>query len=127
MKKWLIPIAYPFISIVAFLLSGAAGVLGNGDGTGYGGAVIVLFGLIVYGVIVIPLICFLYSKRCLSGQKFRFLFTLYQSLLITLPYFILFLKDNETIGYSISLFAWCELWSLLGFVKFKHKAKKQDA
>ena len=127
MKKWLIPIAYPFISIDAFLLSGAAGVLGNGDGTGYGGVVIVLFGLIVYGVIVIPVMCFLYSKRCLSGQKFRFLFTLYQSLLITLPYFILFLKDNETIGYSIGLFAWCELWSLLGLVKFKHRAKKQDA
>ena len=127
MKKWLIPIAYPFISIVAFLLIGAAGVLGNGDGTGYGSVVIVLCGLIVYGVIVIPVMCFLYSKRCLSGQKFRFLFTFYQSLLITLPYFILFLKDNETIGYSISLFAWCELWSLLGFAKFKHKAKKQDA
>lgn len=127
MKKWLIPIAYPFISIVTFLLSGVVGVLGNGDGTGYGGIVIVLCGLIVYCVIVIPVMCLLYSKRCLLGQRLRFLFTLYQSLFITLPYFILFSKDNETIIYSSILFVWCELWSLLGLVKFKRKSKRQDA
>ena len=120
MKKWLIPIAYSLISMVAFLLSGAIGVLGNGDGTGYGGVVIVLCGLIVYGVIVIPTMCFLYAKRCLLGQRFRFLFTLYQSILITLPYFIMFFAGDETIIYSAILFAWCELWALLGLIRLKH-------
>ena len=123
MKKWLVPLSFPFISIAAVLLSGAAGVLGNGDGTGYGGIVIVLCGLIFYCVILIPTMCIVYSKRCLSRQRFRFLFTLYQSFLITFPYLILFLKDNETIVYSFILFAWCEIWGLIGLIRLKRKSK----
>lgn len=117
MKRWLVPIIFSFISIAAFLLSGIGGALRNGDGTGYGGLVIVLFGLIVYCVIVIPAMCLLYSKHCLSGQRFRFLFTFYQSLLVTLPYFIWFSEDHKTMVYGIILFIWCELWALLGLVK----------
>ena len=121
MKKWLIPLAYALISIAAFLLSGVVGVLGNGDGTGYGGVVIVLCGLIFYWVIVVPAMCIVYSKRCLSGQRFRFLFTFYQSFLITFPYLILFFKDNETIVYSFILFAWCEIWGLIGLIRLKRE------
>ena len=121
MKKWLFPLAYSLISIIAFILSGILGVLGNGDGTGYGGVVIILCGFIFYCVIVIPIMCTVYSKRCLSGQRFRFLFTLYQSFLITLPYLICFMKDNETIVYSFILFVWCEIWGLVGLVKLKHE------
>lgn len=76
MKKWLFPLAYPIISIISFILSGVVGVLGKGDGTGYGGVVIVLLGLIIYCVILIPAMCILYSKRCLLGQRGRFLFAL---------------------------------------------------
>ena len=126
MKKWLVPLTFPVISIVVFLLIGAAGILGNGDGTGYGGVVIVLGGIIIYCMLAIPAMCFLYSRRCLSEQRSRFLFTLYQSLLITLPYFILFSKENETVVYGIILFVWCELWALLGLVKPKRKKAKQD-
>ena len=123
MKKWLFPLACSLVSIIAFLLSGVVGVLGNGDGTGYGGIVIVLCGLIFYCVILIPTMCIVYSKRCLSVQRFRFLFTLYQSFLITFPYLILFLKDNETIIYSFILFAWCEIWGLIGLIRLKRKSK----
>ena len=126
MKKWLVPLIFPVISLVVFLLIGTAGVLGSGDGTGYGGVVIILAGIIIYCGLAIPTMCFLYSKRCLLEQRFRFLFTLYQSVLITLPYFILFSKENETIVYSIILFVWFELWALLGLVKFKRKKTKQD-
>ncbi len=118
MKKWLVPLTFPFVSIVAFLLIGVVSILGHGDGMGYGGLVIVLVVIIIYCVIAIPAMCLLYSKQCLSGQRFRLLFTLYQSFLITVPYFILFSKENETIVYSIILFVWCELWALLGLVKF---------
>ena len=122
MKKWLFPLACPLVSIIAFLLSGVVGVLGNGDGTGYGGVVIVLCALIFYCVIVVPTMCIVYSKRCLAGQRFRFLFTLYQSFLITLPYLIWFLKDSETIIYSFILFVWCEIWGLIGLVRLKRKS-----
>ena len=126
MKKWLFPIAYAIISIVIFLLIGVLGVCGNGDGTGYGGVVIILCGIIFYCLIIVPVMCLVYSKRCLSEERFRVIFTFYQSLLISLPYLILFVNDNETFLYSFILFVWCELWSLLGLVKFKRKIKNKN-
>ncbi len=128
MKKWLVPFLSPFISIAAYILIYELAHWANGDGTGYGGVVYGLIGMIIYGVIVIPATCILYSKLCLSGQKLRFLFTLYQSFLITLPYFSVCLLLNGGLvymGYSLILFTWCELWSLLGLIKFKRKDRKQ--
>ena len=63
MKKWLFPLAYSLISIIAFILSGILGVLGNGDGTGYGGVVIILCGFIFYCVIVIPIMCTVWGLK----------------------------------------------------------------
>ena len=123
MKKWLIPIAYPFVTALAVLLSGAVGSLENGHDTGYGGIVIVLVGLIFYCVIVIPTMCILYSRYCLSGQKLRFLFTLYQSFFIGLPYLIpcFMSRDIVYIAYGAILFAWCEIWGLVGLIRWKRK------
>ncbi len=115
MKKWIIPIAYSFISTAVYLISGAIGASVGGNDTGYGGVVIILCGLILYCGIAVPVMCMLYSKKCLPGQRFRLLLTLYQSLLIALPYLIV----NAVVG--LILFAWCESLSLLGLVKLKHK------
>ena len=120
MKKWLVPLTFLVISIVVFLLIGVFGILGNGDGTGYGGVAIVFGCIIIYCVLAIPTMCFLYSRHCLLEQRFSFLFTLYPSVLITIPYFIFFSK-----AYGVILFVWCELWALLGLVKFKRKNTKQ--
>lgn len=124
MKKWLFPIAYSFVSVIAFLLSGAAGALVNGDGTGYGGVVIILCGLIFYCAVGMPAMCLFYSKRCLSGQKFRVLFTVYQSILISLPYLIyfLFLVEEPNLLALVPL-VWCEIWGLIGLIRLKRKSK----
>ena len=119
MKKWLIPIAYPFISVLAFILSG---LLGYFVGDSLAGAVYIVLGLVVYCAIAIPMICFLYSKRCLAGQRYRVLFTLYQSFFITLPFLIWFsflVVENEPGLKYIApiIFVWCELWSLIGLKK----------
>ena len=123
MKKCLIPLVYSCVTIIALLICGTVGAAGNGDGTGYGGIVIILAGLIFYCAIVIPTMCIVYSKYCLNKQKCRFLFTLYQSFFIGLPYFILCLisHDIHFIAYSIILFAWCEIWGLIGLIKLKRK------
>ena len=123
MKKWLIPLTFPFVTVIACLLSGAVGALGNGDGTGYGGVAITLAGLIFYGVIVVPAMCIVYSRYCLSEQKFRFFFTLYQSLLISLPCWIPFFMSRQIVSivYGAILFAWCEIWSLGGLIRWKRK------
>ena len=115
MKKWIIPIAYSFVSTAVYFISGAVGALVGGNDTGYGGVLIILFGLILYCGIAVPAMCILYSKKCLPGRRLRLLFTLYQSLLIALPYLIV----NAVVG--LILFAWCESLSLLGLVKLKHK------
>ena len=116
MKKWLIPLVYPFISILAFVLSGLLGLLVGGD---LGGAAIVLIGLICYCLFAIPAICILYSKRCLPGHKYRVFFTVYQSFLLSLPFIVWFsfiVNGNEP-GFSVFgpvAFMWCEVWSLIG-------------
>ena len=126
MKKWLIPLIYSCVTIIALLICGTVGAAENGGNIGYGGVVIILAGLIFYCAIVIPAMCIIYSKYCLNKQKYRFLFTLYQAFFIGLPYFIpcFISQDILYIAYSIILFAWCELWALLGLIRFKHK--KQD-
>lgn len=121
MKKWLLPLFYPLISIVLFLLIGALAWVYNGDGTGYGGVVIAFCGIVFYCAIAVPAMCLIYSITCLRGQKRAFLFTLYQSFLIVLPYFIMLCNESETFVYSAILLVWCELWTLLGLIKFKRK------
>ena len=122
MKKWLVPLVFPFISIASLIAIYALADWANGDGTGYGGVVYGLIGMIFYCVIVIPAICIAYSKCCLSGQKFRLLFILYQSFLIGFPYpyynpcFI-----GRNIFYAAIFFAWCVLWGLIGLVRLKRK------
>ena len=118
MKKLLIPISYPFISVLAFILSGLLGYCVGG----LGGVMFVALGLIIYCAILVPVICFLYSKRCLAGQRYRVLFTLYQSFFITLPFLIWFsflVVENEPAFKYIApiIFVWCELWSLIGLKK----------
>jgi len=125
MKKWLIPLVYPLISVASLIAIYALADWANGDGTGYGGVVYGLIGMIFHCVIVIPAICIAYSRFCLSGQKFRLLFILYQSFLIGLPYpYIHFFIGRNIVCVAI-LFVWCVLWALLGLVKFKSKKAKE--
>ena len=126
MKKWLIPLTFPFLTVIAHLLSGVVALCLSGKDLG--GVIVVLYGIIAYCLIGVPIICILYSKRCLTGQRFRFLFTVYQSFLISLPYIILFsfLIAEPRVLFGLIFFAWCELWGLIGLVRFKRKTKKQN-
>lgn len=123
MKKWFVPLVFPFISMASMIAIYALAGWANGDGTGYGGVVYALIGMIFYGVIVIPAMCVAYSKCCLSGQKFRLLFILYQSFLIGLPYYIpcCMSRNIVYIAYGAVLFVWCVLWGLIGLAKRKRK------
>ena len=119
MKKWLYPLLSAVISIVLFTSSITIGErLDRSDG-GYGGLAIILMSWIFLVGIVLPALSFVYSRRCLVGQKFRILFTLYHSLLVMLPYGVIFLQDDETILYVILGFVWCEIWALPGLYKRK--------
>ena len=125
MKKWLIPIVYSLISPIAFLLSGAIGVLGNNGNTGYGGSVIVFCCLTVYCVLAVPIMCFSYSKQHLPRQKFVFFFTVYLSFLMALPFYIYSLLTTVSIYIPLIFFGWCQIWASLGLAKFTGRADKQ--
>lgn len=116
MKKWLYPLLSAVISIVLFTSSITIGErLDRSDG-GYGGIAIIFMSWIFLVGIVLPALSFVYSRRCLVGQKFRILFTLYHSLLVMLPYGVIFFR-NETVLYVILGFVWCEIWALPGLLK----------
>ncbi len=128
MKKWFLPLALPIISVLLLILVYVISFAVAGDSTGYAGAVYASCGILFCCAILMPAICFVYSKRWLLNQKFRFFFTAYNSFLISLPYVVLFsLNDVIDFYFVWIIFGWCELWSLLGLVKFKRKEQKQDA
>ncbi len=124
LKKWLFPVSSAIISVVLFFFFGFLGILGNGDGTGYGGAVIILCCIIFYIAIVMPVMCFGYSKHCLSGRKHRLLFTLYHSFLISTLYLVYFCLVNA-VYFAPLIFIWCELWGLLGLIRKKSSEKQE--
>ena len=118
MKKWLTPLIFSFISIIVFLLSGA--VVSRIAKGNLGGAVLVLIVVLIYCLIGMPIMSFLYSKRCLAGQRLSILFTVYQSFMTTLPYLIWFLfLISEPFRFVLVLWPWCEIWSLIGLIKTK--------
>ena len=126
MKKWLIPIALLALSAV-LLVSVYVIVLAITDSDdGYAGAVYALWGIIICGAVILPAICFAYSRRMLIDQKFRIFFTVYNSFLVSVPYFILFgLNTVNDVYIPLIIFVWCELGALLGLLKINGKKQKQ--
>ncbi len=119
-KKWLFPVISAVITWIIILLSYVAAEPYSHD-SGYGGLVICSIGLIFCFAISIPVFSVLYSKICLHDSENKFLFTIYHSFLIILPYLILFFREDETIIYAAIIFAWCEIWGLLGLIRKKEQ------
>ena len=69
--------------------------------------------------IVYPSISFVYSKKLLSNGKHRILQSILCPTAFTLSYVSLLFMEDETYLYALVVFAWCELWSLLGLIKRK--------
>ena len=124
MKKWLFPVASAILFALLMICIFVIGVGGNGDGSGFIGAIISLILILICLLLVPPFVGFVYAKFFLKNQKFCFLFTLYQSFMITIPYLILFWEDNETLLYAAMILVWCELWSLLGLVRFGRRSRE---
>jgi len=80
--------------------------------------------MIVIFVNIFPFISFFYSKLLISNGHNRLLLSLLCPATLTLSYVALFFDGDEAkYLYSLILFAWCELWSLLGLIKRKHKTQ----
>ena len=69
--------------------------------------------------VVHPLLSFTYSKILISNGHYRLLQSCLYPITSTLVYVISFKNGFPNFLYPIILFAWCELWSLLGLIKRK--------
>jgi hypothetical protein len=73
----------------------------------------------VYLFIVHPLVSFLFSKKLIANGRYRFLQSVLCPAVFVLAYVIAFENGFPEFLYPIILFAWCELWSLLGVARKK--------
>ncbi len=113
LKKWLFPVVSVVIILIVLLLFYLAAEPHSHD-TGYGGVIIMLNGILFCVALVIPVLSVLYSKKCLSDSKHKYYFTLYNSLMLTLPFISMI---------APIIFAWCEIWSLIGLIRKKTPEK----
>jgi hypothetical protein len=82
--------------------------------------IICIAGLLAIGFLfIIPTVSFVYSKRFIKDISPKFPYTLYDSLVITLPYFLFCFGEPETYVYALVVFLWSELWGVLGTLKRK--------
>jgi len=113
-KVYFYPIVFTVVIVLLFIASII--FLPNGLGSIMVGLYILIF---VLGV-VIPAYCIYYAKRVLTKEKHGFTFTFYNSTIITLSYVLPFLSDiTDRYLYCLILFGWCELWTLIPWLKCK--------
>ncbi len=125
------PWMFPIVSLIgwptAILAILTLGLGSNGDGTRFLFAIVsILYAALCY-LVGMPAACFFYSAHCLQGQEHRLGFTLYQSFLTACSGVILIFKNGKSILFIFLLFAWCELWAMLGLRRAKREEKRKDA
>ena len=107
-KKFILPVLFSLCCLcVSFVLSPS---LYDFD---IGGIIFVLGFIAVWIFVLIPLHCVLYSRRILLREKRKYLFALYNSFVLTMFYFLPLCTEDETYIYSLILFLWTALWSVL--------------
>ena len=79
---------------------------------------LLLVGLFLFSwlLLFIPVSSFVYSKKILINSNKNIPNTLLYSFVISLSYLVLFFKEGESYLYALGIFAWCELWALLGLI-----------
>ena len=108
-KKFICPVIFAFICVLCFFVLFTI-IL---EDAGMGGAVIVLGVIILLLVVIIPCYCFIYSKKLLFAEKRKYLFTFYNSFVLTMFYLLPLCTEGETYIYSLILFLWVEWWNVL--------------
>ena len=126
---------YPFIFSICFfvtciiLLIVLEMVLPSGDYAGLAYAFIVL---LIWIFIVMPIYCFKYIKF-IYEEKWRFLFIIYNSLIISLchtgPFLISAIPSNDVdiiIKITLALFGWLAICTYVSFLIRSNTTERQD-
>ena len=81
--------------------------------------------ILIWFFAVYPSVSFAYSKKFISNGRYRLLQSILCPVTFALSYVSFFFMEGETYLYTLVIFAWCELWSLLGLIKQKKDNKKK--
>lgn len=73
----------------------------------YGGMILIVF------LVAVPVYGVLYGIKILRHENKKLLLLIYNALVPSLCYFLLFCTEDETYRYSLLLFVWACLWSAL--------------
>ena len=109
LKKFIYPFAFSIgFFLFYFILGTVVNTVCTADN--YGGLVSALFIIMFWILIVIPIYCVIYSKIIQNG-KHKFLFAIYNALVLSFSYILPFSLEDETYIYGFILFVWVLIWT----------------
>ncbi len=123
-KKWWMPAVFMVISAVVLLCSLLVlpNLAPDDAGEAVGGIVYGFAGVGLWFILPLPIMSYVYARKTLDGEKGRFWLTLYNSLLLVLPYFMIYIWDlGNMVALCPVIFLWCEMWALAGLAGKKNK------
>lgn len=128
-KKYIYP---PVFSICFFVIFAVLGIVINNFYNNYGGLGLALLFIMLWILVVTPIFCFKYSKL-IYEEKWKFLFIIYNSLVISLshtgPFLISAIPGNNAdiiIWITLALFGWVALCTYVSFLIRLNTIKEPD-
>ena len=128
-KKYIYP---PVFSICFFVIFAVLGIVINKFYNNYGGLGLALLFIMLWILVATPIFCFKYSKL-IYEEKWKFLFIIYNSLVISLchtgPFLISAIPGNDAdiiIKITLALFGWVALCTYVSFLIRLNTTNKQD-
>ena len=131
-KKYIYPLIF---SVGFFVFFEVLGVVINkfcGNREGYGGLGLALLFIILWILVATPIFCFKYSKL-IYEEKWKFLFIMYNSLVISLcltgPFLISAIPNGDAdiiIKITLALFVWIAICTYVSFLIRSNTTDKQN-
>lgn len=122
LKKFFYPFAFLGFFILIYMI--LVYILNDVVNMGFKAVAWVFLFCIGYILFVLPLFCIKYSK-VIQCEKFKYLFVVFNSLVITFFYILPFIEEDETYIYGSILFAWVTIWTVIPLILRLFFAKRQ--
>ena len=122
-KKYVYPFIFSASVMVAFLVLLFFLSIGSAE---LGGVVIGLLAIAILFGVLLPGYCFVYGKKVLLNEKKKYIFTIYNSAVITLFYLLPLCMEGDTYIYSLILFVWCTAWTLLPLIIYRKQTQQSE-
>ncbi|MBQ4132105.1 MAG: hypothetical protein IJD71_07175 [Clostridia bacterium] len=129
-KKYVYPFVFSIGFYVFYIILGT--IINTLDFEGYGGLGLFMLIIILWILVATPIFCFKYSKL-IYEEKWKFLFIIYNSLVISLchtgPFLISAIPGNDAdiiIKITLAIFGWVALCTYVSFLIRLNTTDGQD-